>query len=59
MGTVLTALFVPETRGKSIDEIQQFFNKSRKPSKTRRGSNRLNLEADANVESTPLKTVQA
>ena len=29
VGTLLTALFVPETRGKSIDEIQRFFTKSR------------------------------
>ena len=28
VGTLLTALFVPETRGKSIEEIQRFFTKT-------------------------------
>ena len=27
VGTVFTAVFVPETRGKSIDEIQAFYTK--------------------------------
>ena len=46
VGTLLTALFVPETRGKSIDEIQRFFTKSRaRPDETQ-------------VESTPLRTIR-
>jgi hypothetical protein len=28
-GTVFTFFFVPETRGKSFDEIQKFFDKTR------------------------------
>ena len=49
-GTLLTALFVPETRGKSIEEIQRFYNRT--PSIPRN-------DADNVVENTPLQTIRA
>ena len=50
IGTLLTALFVPETRGKSIEEIQRFYNRT--PSLAR-------TDADNVVENTPLQTIRA
>ena len=47
VGTLLTALFVPETRGKSIDEIQKFFTKP------------LARADETQAESTPLRTIRA
>ena len=47
-GTLLTALFVPETRGKSIEDIQRFYNRTTPAART-----------DENVENTPLRTIRA
>ena len=53
IGTLLTALFVPETRGKSIEEIQRFYNRT--PSLPRHAvENGENM-----VENTPLQTIRA
>ena len=52
IGTLLTALFVPETRGKSIEEIQRFYNRS--PSIPR-----TEAAAENMVENTPLQTIRA
>lgn len=49
VGTLLTAIFVPETRGKSIEEIQRFYTKT-----TRHSNN-----TDQEVENTPLRTIRA
>ena len=49
-GTLLTALFVPETRGKSIEDIQRFYNRTPPTSVAR---------AEDNVENTPLRTIRA
>lgn len=52
IGTLLTALFVPETRGKSIEEIQRFYNRT--PSIPRNEAAAENM-----VENTPLQTIRA
>ena len=58
VGTLLTALFVPETRGKSIDEIQKFYYKPRDPSSRSRAPTGVPLDQEL-VENTPLSTVPA
>ena len=53
IGTLLTALFVPETRGKSIEEIQRFYNRT--PSLPRHTEE----NGENMVENTPLQTIRA
>ena len=54
IGTLLTALFVPETRGKSIEEIQRFYNRT--PSLPRHVAEE---NGENMVENTPLQTIRA
>lgn len=49
VAAIFTAVFIPETRGKSIEEIQKYFNKTTTPERQ---------EEDI-VENTPLKTIEA
>ena len=49
VAAIFTVVFIPETRGKSIEEIQKYFNK--KPDKTPE-----KREEDI-VENTPLQTI--
>jgi hypothetical protein len=49
-GTVFTAIFVPETRGKSIEDIQRFFEGKRRPAAA--------LEADKSAL-TPLRPLES
>ena len=62
VGTLLTALFVPETRGKSIDEIQRFYYKPRAASAAARPAPNaapgIGPEQEL-VENTPLSTIRA
>jgi hypothetical protein len=51
VGTIFTVIFVPETRGKSIDEIQRFFEGKRTPAAAA-------AEADKSAE-TPLRPLNA
>jgi len=55
VGTLLTALFVPETRGKSIDEIQKFYYKPRAAAAAARATVTKNPEEEQ--ENTPLSTI--
>jgi len=57
VGTLLTALFVPETRGKSIDEIQKFYYKPRAAAAAARATVTKNPEEEQ--ENTPLSTIRA
>ena len=56
VGTLLTALFVPETRGKSIDEIQRFYYKPR--AAAARTTITKNPEEEQ-AENTPLSVIRA
>ena len=49
VGTLFTVIFVPETRGKSIEEIQQFFE----------GQRRRPLPDSNKTLETPLRQVNA
>ena len=49
VAAIFTVVFIPETRGKSIEEIQKYFNKTTTPE---------NKEEDI-VENTPLQTIEA
>jgi hypothetical protein len=51
IGTIFTVFFVPETRGKSIDEIQTFFE-----GKRRSGATLPNNQNDKAAE-TPLRQI--
>ena len=60
VGILLTALFVPETRGKSIDEIQKFYYKPRAAAAAARSNPAGSAAHDQElVENTPLSTVRA
>ena len=60
VGILLTALFVPETRGKSIDEIQKFYYKPRAAAAAARSNPAGSAAQDQElVENTPLSTVRA
>jgi len=52
IGTIFTVFFVPETRGKSIDEIQKFFEGKRQTTLTPATQNDTSLE-------TPLRQINA
>ena len=49
VAAIFTVVFIPETRGKSIEEIQKYFNK--KPDKT------PEKQEEDIVENTPLQTI--
>ena len=51
VAAIFTVVFIPETRGKSIEEIQKYFNK--KPDKT------PEKQEEDIVENQPLQTIDA